>query len=176
MHDAGNGGGHVAKRIARLEALVAQALNAQPPAGASLLAQGFADNPAPVARANGDTILASVIVTPRVTGKFRIIGTVVMQYSGNAVAPSPVYVRRTYELKIGHGVGPTIDYAPGAFVDLLASQNATGNNTSSASIQFQTGAFPLNAPVQLDLIVGGGNSDVTCPANGAQITVEELPN
>jgi len=130
-----------------------------------VLGQGWADNTGAVTVGEGvDTILASVFVTPQMTGKFRIIGTIGLQNADGA--------QHNVTLKVGHGGGPTVDYTGGT-VSVPA-----GNVIVYGAIQFDTTvAAALGVDSQLDIIgnaAGGSGVNVTTQANYTQITAQEL--
>jgi len=131
-----------------------------------VLGQGWADNAGAVTVGEGvDTILASVFVTPQVTGKFRIIGTIGLQNADGLA-------QHNVTLKVGHGGGPTVDYTGGS-VSVPA-----GNVLVYGAIQFDTTvAAALGVDSQLDIIgnaAGGSGVNVTTQPHFTQITVQEL--
>jgi hypothetical protein len=138
---------------------------------ALLLAHGFGENPAPVGLNNlTQTVVASVTVTPLVTGKFRVTGTAVIFETG---------IGTTGSLSIGHGLVPVIDYGPQPGVTL----DSGGEVQTMIQAEYGSAAipttFPVGVPVKINLMAIV--SDVTgaplnVPAHGAQIEVVELPN
>jgi hypothetical protein len=134
------------------------------------LAHAFADNP------TGQfgiglipTILASVTVTPKLTGKFHVTCTV------NVTNPTEDI--SALFLAVGHG-GGTVDYTQGNPVTVPPSNTVN----TSLTVEYGSGplsgvTFPVGVPVEIDLIgiatVGGLILELP---HDAQITVEELPN
>jgi hypothetical protein len=136
---------------------------------ASLLAHGFADNPTDVPISNAaETVLTSVTVTPKVTGKFRVTGSAVINNPALATAKSVL-------LSIGRG----------GVADYSSSQVSVpaGQITIQTAVQAEYGSattptvFPIGVPVTIQLLAeGSAASTLDAPAHGAQLQVEELPN
>jgi hypothetical protein len=135
--------------------------------GPLLAAHSSADNAALVT-SSGTTpvVLASVTVTPRVSGKFQLVGTAIVVCASD----SPT----TQILGFGHaGVS---DYAQGGY-------SVPGLSTSTPSLTADnhlTGqVFPLGVPVTITFLlttsVGGGTS-LTVAAHNAQLSVVEMMN
>jgi len=133
------------------------------------IAHDSADNPAivPVAAGPVPTILASVILTPKVTGKFAV--------SGSVVASNDAESGEKITLGVAHGALPGAnDYTADAGVLV------PGGSTKPAAIDVQYGStliamtFPLGVPVQIDLTGNASAGDISIPAHGAQISVVEL--
>lgn len=144
------------------------------PADISQLAHDFADNGGPGSTdvSAAGVILASVTVTPRISGKFKLSASVVARNGDDA--------RHTVSLQFGHGgVG---EYPP--------SPNAVSVGTAGTvptvfvGLEAENGVpflypfvAPLNAPVTFDLFAfADQDGHITVPRNGGQLTVEELAN
>jgi hypothetical protein len=136
---------------------------------ASLLAHGFNDNLTVIPIQTTPTILASVTVTPRVTGKFHVTCTVDATNANES--------NNTFNIGVGHG-SLTVDYTKGSAITVFGS--SVVNN--SLTVEYGSGPlagtiFPLNVPVTLDLFgIGLALGLSVAAAHSAQITAEELPN
>ena len=133
---------------------------------ATALAHGMGDNAAIVPGvAVAGTVLASVTVTPAVTGKFAINASVVATDGSS----TPAHIGLAFSIS-GNQYPATpnkvgIDATDSEFVGLVAENGST---------QYPFVA-PVGVPVTIQLIgfTTGGDGVVTIPANGAQITVQE---
>lgn len=144
---------------------------------AGQLSHGFGDNASPVNNiapgppfGNGN-VLAFVTVTPKVTGKFRVAANVVMGNTSGANEGASIGISH------GTGAAPTLDYRQAA-VTIPNNQNTSmGLTMEYGSTQAPT-VFPTGQPVQINLMGFGGigESNLNVAAQGAQITVEELPD
>lgn len=72
-------------------------------------------------------------------------------------------------LKVGHGSGPTVDYTGG-------SVTVEAGVVRSGTVEFETTAFPIGVPVQIDLIGNASGPVVSVVPHAGQITVQELSN
>jgi hypothetical protein len=139
---------------------------------ATQLAHGFGDNAGTIAVGTSPTRLASVTVTPTVTGKFRVTGTVVAQ-GVSFGAKDKITAPPTITLSIGDGNTGIPDYSAtdGPSVPV-------GSNVTAAITAEYPNPFPLGIPVELDLYgTASALNSITVPnAHDAQYTVEELPN
>jgi hypothetical protein len=140
------------------------------------LAFGWADNTGDVVRGINDAYIASVTVTPTSSGKFLVIGSATLQYTAIV---GPAGAVESFVLKIGSGPGPTIDYTAPTPVQIFVPQSTVGGtpeNSASSTIQFAyTVAFVVGVPIEIGLVLEGGNGDVTCFAHSGQVSVMELP-
>lgn len=136
-----------------------------------LLAHGFSDNggaPTPIPVAG--VILASVTVTPKVSGKFKLSASVAVQNNDDSAHHA--------SLQFGHGGAGEYPPAPNT---IQTFQNASSK--VSLSLNAETGSTPypfvapLNAPVTFNLFgFADIDGELVAPVHGAQFTVEELPN
>lgn len=169
----------LAAKLAFLEGYLFTKLGSGSGSGSALV-HAWADNAANVGRTLSDQYAASVTVTPQVTGKFRVIGTVIGTYSGGAIPAAGT--SQSFMIKVGHtvGAGLVTDYTPAQSLTFFVSGSAVagpGVSNASVSIQYEyTVAFPIGAAVTLGLILASGDSGVTISAHGAQLTVQELNN
>jgi hypothetical protein len=124
------------------------------------LAFGWADNTGDVVRGINDAY----------------IGSATLQYTAIV---GPAGAVESFVLKIGSGPGPTIDYTAPTPVQIFVPQSTVGGtpeNSASSTIQFAyTVAFVVGVPIEIGLVLEGGNGDVTCFAHSGQVSVMELP-
>jgi len=135
------------------------------------LAHGWADNPTDVAIGVGNTTVASVPVTPKVTGKFRVTATFTPTNTDTGVPHNIVPLLRHA------GAPPVTDYTPGTPTRLEVA--AAGNEAiATGAFTFEyTVAFPVGQPVTLLLTLSDAASPgVTVFAHSAQLLVEEVGN
>jgi hypothetical protein len=135
------------------------------------LAHAMGDNAAIIPGvAVAGTVLASVTVTPAVTGKFKLSASVVATDGSS----TPAHIG----LAFGHsGVVPDYPAVPNKVGIDATDSEFVGIEAENGSAAYAFVA-PVGAPVTLNLIgfTTGGDGVVTIPAHGAQITVEELAN
>jgi len=135
--------------------------------GANLLVHASADTPGLI-KTNGATwvVVAQVTVTPRVTGKFAMTGTIVVENGGEA---------GTLPLLLALGHAATIDYAQTNGVTTTATENES--NAIVADDNLTGVVFPLNVAVSIALFMStsvGGANLIACAAHGAQLMVIEM--
>jgi hypothetical protein len=135
------------------------------------LAHAFADNPtAQLPVDTTPTILASVIVTPKVTGKFHVTCTC------NVTNPTEATIGLA--IGVGNSPAPIVDYLQGGPIT-VQPQNRINN---AITVEYGSGplagvTFPVGVPVQIDFIgVATDPGLIIAFLKDAQITVEELPN
>jgi hypothetical protein len=137
--------------------------------GAAALAREWADNPQAigVASAAGST-LASVTITPKVTGKFRVIITGVIFSS----------VANYFTCRVGHGpIDPVpADYTSGIYqVPVAVTTDGVGFSLvvdlDKIAVPF---VFPVGVPVRIAVGGAGNIGGCSISAGGVQIEVQEV--
>jgi hypothetical protein len=133
------------------------------------LAHGFADSTTELSIQTTPTVLASVTVTPKVTGKFHVTCTVNVTNDGEV----------TNGVIIGVGHQPAIvDYIQNSFITVLGGDVVN----DALTVEYGSGplsgvVFPVGAPVTIRLFATAQSvGSLTIDTHDAQITVEELPN
>jgi hypothetical protein len=133
------------------------------------LAHGFDDNHTGQLEVGSfATILASVTVTPKVSGKFHVTLTCLL--TNDTEDDGDVIIGVAHNL--------TTDYTQGSGVSVFGSSRVS----NALTVEYGSGplagvVFPVGAPVTIDFIgiatIGG---IFLAQPHDAQITVEELPN
>jgi hypothetical protein len=136
--------------------------------GPLLAAHASADN-AGIVTSSGTTpvVLASVTVTPRVSGKFQMVGTVLIDNTSDST---------TLEvLGFGHAAGAGDYFQVGYSAQAL--NTFPGALTADNDLTGQV--FPLGTPVTLTFLLKtsvGGATSLTVAAHNAQLSVVEMMN
>jgi hypothetical protein len=128
------------------------------------LARGWADNPGVVSPiAFGGTIGAHVSVTPRVTGRLRVIVTAALDNTTGGTL--------SYAIGVSHAGSLVPDYA--GSVALVAAGFAGSMSLVVDLDQLTTPIiFPLNALVEIDALFAGNGGQID--AHACQIEVQEV--
>ena len=153
-------------RITRVSQIAQLALLAGPVSSTN-------DSPVTIAAgADPGTIVTSVTITPKVTGKIQVIAGAVAQPTdpGGDVG----------NLVISHGALPVAGDFDGGGVVVQGSLSPDSGDQLWILVEYGTSfdvslaAFPLNEPVTINLAMGSGSGFLSVPARGAQLTAKEI--